>query len=300
MSAAVTLGVPVADAEDYPRPTPPSCRTPPSIPDLPIPEKARSIRLWWVAAGILTLAIGIALGRFLLPDSAAPNTSAGTPMPPAEVAATAELFVALHLSGTTPPADLAVFYSGDSPREGVTGYWANRTATISVEPIGEDVWLATVAADMLEPAGDAYESAGIHYYQLAVDSSGANPLTLSAPARIPRPDPASIPERGEGFEGAVPPDQQSAASAFLEAYLTGEGEAARFLSPATHLRLFETPPYTAASVVAIGSDPVGRLRAGLDVTSASGATARLDYMLTMTFERGIWEVVAAQPVGPGR
>ncbi len=302
MSLADTLGAPVGDAPDE---LPPvavrSCHPPSLAIDPPNRETPRSVWRRWATAAI-ALVIGAALGWLLswalLPGPATPPVSAGTAIsPPPGVGAFAEFLVAVHLSGTAPEQDLAALYRGENPVDGPTGLWVSRAATVSSQSLGGDVWLTTVVTDVLEATGDVYESGGLHYYQIVVDTSGSNPVALSAPARIPGPAAPSPVDNSRSFVGSVTAEQERAAATFLDAYLTQNGDAARYTQPETHLVQFEHPPYESIRVTAVNADPVGNLRVRLDATSASGSTTRLDYLLAVTSEHGSWEVAAVQPVG---
>jgi hypothetical protein len=111
---------------------------------------------------------------------------------------------------------------------------------------------------------------------------------LSAPARIPPPSAADE----VAGPGATPPaDQQAAATAFLEALLTGSGEAAGYLAASAHVEFFDNPPYASVHIAILGTDHEGTIRARVEATSTSGAITRLDYVLRMAIEDNSWVVV---------
>lgn len=286
MSIAETLGTPVTDAGDYGPPTVPSCRTP-DVPVEPASVDTPSSHRRIVAAGLAIVA-GLAIGIFVLQR---PTSSAAGAMatPPTEVGPFAEFIVSLQLSGATPPAELAVLSPSHDQSAGPTGIWVNHAAAISVEPLADSQWVAIVATDVLEIDGETYQSSGIHYYEVVIDTSGPTPSAMTAPARIPPPSAAGYVDV-DSF-GATPPQAQAVVAAgFLEGLLTGSGEAARYLSAGSSLDFFEVPPYASVRIVALYADRQGAIRARVEATSSSGAIALLDYVLRMTVEDDTWVV----------
>jgi hypothetical protein len=196
--------------------------------------------------------------------------------------------VSLHLSGTAPAAALAVLSPGHDQSAGPTGIWVNHAAAVSVEPLTDSQWVAIVATDVLETDGEIYQSSGIHYYEVVVDTSGPTPSAMSAPARIPPPSAAGV---VAGLGATPPADQQVAAAAFLEALLTGSSQAAGYLSASAGIDIFDVPPYATVHIATLVADHQGAIRARVEATSKSGAITRLDYVLRMTVEDDRWVVV---------
>jgi hypothetical protein len=97
------------------------------------------------------------------------------------------------------------------------------------------------------------------------------------------------------FGGAVPPDQGNAVADFLNAYLTGQGEVARYIAPTARMALFTAPPYASSTIESLGSDARGWVRARLTATTTNGATQSLEYTLEMTYASGVWEVLTLAP-----
>ena len=293
MTIADTLGAKVADPDDGLCPRPPSCRRPLPVPEALPPASGHSAVWRWVAAGVALAAVVAGFGVLLVTDaaSAAPESVAATP---AEVAGVAELFVAVHISGTTPTADRETLAPGNPGPGEPTGYWVNRAAAIAAHPLDGAGWVVTVAADMLETAEKGYEPAGVHYYQVTVATSERTPVVISGPARIPAPTPPPAPIR---FSAATDTEQQMVVASFLEAYLTGRADAAGYMVAPERSAFFVEPPYATVDVVEILTDPSGALLARVVATETSGPVAHLEYLVELTLEGGLWKVAGTHSGG---
>ena len=263
------------------------------MPETPPPDRRQPA--WRIGTAAAVMVLLVVAGAWFLTwngtSRAAGRQPAGTA--PAAVTSLAEFFVAAHLSGTTPAADLATLAPRMRYTDDPTGYWVNRAAAVSAVPSADGVWVVTVAADVLELAGEAYKPAGIHYYQVTVDTSGPTPVVTTGPARIPRPQPSASTARSETTASA---DQQAAVSTFLDDYLTASGNADR-PPPGMVPTAFGDPPYVSIETVEVFSDQTGRLRARVIATAASGAIAYLEYSLAATLEHGLWEINPIQTFG---
>jgi hypothetical protein len=198
------------------------------------------------------------------------------------------------------PSGLAPLAAIESMSSESTGLWAARTAAIDTEPLGNGFWQVTLAAEVLELVDGAYESTGIHYYELTITDQGGHPVALSAPARVPDPAPPAT-SAAPAHNEAVPADQAAAAAAFLDAYLTGNGELARFVSTTAYIAPFAQPPYASTEVRDLGADSLGNINVIVEATTERGGHQALEYTLEMTFESGVWEVsnlIAAAPATP--
>lgn len=298
------LGTPVRDVAEPDDPI----RTPCSLPELPgIATKERAPRnrwIWGFVATISALGVGIGAGSYLAhtptPDPApvAP-TAPQAPVPASEVGSFAELVTSIHLSGLADPADLAPLYTGRSAPAGTTGLWANQTAAVTSTSLGEGFWQVTVAVDTLELVEGAYEWAGVQYYEVTVAELDGQPVAVSGPSRIPGPAAAPTPSGMPNYNAAVPADQTAAAISFLNAYLTGNGEIARFVSATARIAPFAEPPYASIEIRDLGTDSLGHVNVLIEATTDRGGHQALEYTLEMSFESGVWEVSnllpAAQP-----
>ena len=298
MTIAATLGAPVSDPTDPIRPPSEPCSLPTREERPEIAPPARRHLLWSALAGTVALCVGTALGVYAIPRKAEPTaaaTSTAVAEVPAGVAGFAELFVATHLSGIASEDDLAALYPGGGGPLEAGGLWANRAATIAGRVIDEGVWRVTVAVDLLELMDGAYQPAGIQYYTVMVAQTVEQPVALSAPSRTPAPHNLQRPPGAARYAASVPPDQARAVADFLNAYLTGNGEVARYVAPPARIALFPTPPYVSVEITNLGADSLGWIRAQVTTTSANGASQALEYTLEMTQESGVWEVLALAP-----
>ena len=295
MNITEMLGTPVNDPAGFDSPAGPACVT--TTPPQPAaPSSPPRIRLVWVLLTVAALLVGTAAGWYLA-TATAESASAEIALP-ADVASAhignfAEMFTALHLSGRSPTEEPDVMYSRTSP--GATGTWVNHSAAVRVEPLIQGLWNVTVAVDVLELVDDAYKSAGIQYFDLAVDASGPYPVAVSAPARLPAPISAATPARAL-FTDTVPADQADTMTHFLNGYLTGGEDVARYVTPMARIRPFPAPPYESISIASIGSDSQGRVTVPVAATTAAGAVHMLQYTAEMSFEAGVWEVSALTSV----
>ena len=290
MNITEIIGEPVADRGTF---APASGRACDHVAS-PEPEPAEPSRRAAAVIALIvvgTLAAGMAIGT-MLPVSRSggpvPATSglAGSPAP-SHVGDVAALALQLHLTGLSEPSQVltAAPGSSDSP----TGIWVNASAAIASKPLGNDQWQITLAADVMELVDGTYESAGIQYFQMAIGAGSGSPTALTPPARIPPPQ-LSIPDTTR-FSGAVPADQATAVTAFLEAHLTGTGELQRYATPTARIRSFPEPPFAGISIESLGSDSLGQVQARLLATTQRGSQLLLAYTLDMTFD-GVWEVAA--------
>ncbi len=298
MTMADMLGAPICDPPDPIAPTSDPCPLPArdTRPEVANPTRRHLVRLSLVVA--TALCVGVAVGTYAIPhrtELAPRPTAAAANEVPAGVAGFAELFVATHLSAIVAAEHRAALYPNGGAPPDPSGLWVNRAATTAAVAVDENVWRVTVAAEVLEKVDDTYEPAGIQYYTVIVAQTDAQPMALSAPSRTPIPEEPTRTKTAPRYTGAVPPDQETAVVDFLTAYLTGNGEVARYVAPTARIALFSAPPYVSAEIVSIGADSLGRIRAQLTAVSASGATPRLEYTLEMTYESGVWEVLAMAP-----
>jgi hypothetical protein len=298
MNITEVLGIPVSDPVSWEGPSEPECSVSTTPEYRRKPEPRRLHWIWVALAVVATFAGGFGARTYLATPGVAERLPISNTIPdrdPASVGNFAELFTSLHLTGLASTADMSHLYVGTMP-ESVRGTWVNKSSAVAVELHGDDIWTVTVAADVLQIVEGAYESAGIQYFDVTVDSSGDHPIAISAPARVPGPGVARPSNAVPAFADTVPPDQLAAATAFLDAHLSGRGELARYVSTTAQIPPFDTPPYKSISIVTAAADSRGRVQVDLEATTGRGGLHRLQYVANMTFERGIWEVSSLVPV----
>jgi hypothetical protein len=287
MSVADILGTPIRDTTE----PPPSFASPCTAPALPTTAQPRDLpgrsRLWLAVGVAAALTIGVAGGWFAGRGSGGPlpvATAVVEPVP-APVAAAAELFTALYLSGTTPPDSLALLYHGEAPP--ASEAWVNTTAAIAGVATSADTWEVTVAVDLLESSDGRYAPTPLAYFVVPISTAAGQPVATAAPARIPPP---AAPPQVVPLLADVAPDQAAAATAFVEQYLSGGHDVGRYLTSPTAVEVFRAAPYESVSATVAGADSLGRVLVAATAETPSGTTHRLEYLLTLSLDTGVWSV----------
>jgi hypothetical protein len=287
MNVTEMLGNPVHDQPDPVVPHPPACSTPST--DRQDPQPASVGRRGLLVVAGIAVAVGAAIGWLVssLGEAAGdPILSDVAPISiPADVAGTAEMFTSLYLAGNAPNADLAAFYAGLAPQP--TTAWINTATTIGAEMVGDHVWNVVVAVDSLEKVDDIYQAVDLSYYVVPISIDSGRPIAIGAPGRIPPPTPVP---RQENYNESIPADQATSAANFLELYLTGGDDAARYLSALARIPSFATPPYATAMATPQGADASGRVRVAVTATNERGTTHQLEYIVSLSFDGTVWEV----------
>ncbi len=268
----------LAASEDW------SCE-PPVRPQPPEPAGSRS-RLIAVGTTAAFL-VGVALG-WLASAMAGPDGST-TIMEPQqmrpEVAATAEQFIRLYLGGDADD-DLAPLFPGEAPRP--SGAWVESTAAIAANARPDGLWDVTVAVALLEPVDGEFVAAPLAYFTVPVTTSGNRAAAAGPPARVPPLPPTTLrPARLTD----VSAEEANTAIAFLDHYLTGDAEAARYLAATSDVALFTTAPYAEVAATVAGADAQGRVVVEVMASSPHGVTHALAYHVSLTNNEGVWEVL---------
>lgn len=301
MNITEMLGEPVNDIAEFGQPNVPTCSTP-VLPEQSAAPVPRRHGLWVALAAVGALAIGFGAGAYLTrasvtnPPPAASSTTISDGVPP-NIGDLAELFTALHLTGLASPSDLARIYpGGTSDGSANGGLWISRSNAVATRSLGGGFWAVTVAVDALEMVDEVYETAGLQYFEVTIAENAGQPVAMSAPSRVPGPGVAGEPAGSPAFDGAVPADQAAVVASFLEAYLTGRGEVARFVGPTARIPLFTEAPYTSIAVGSMGSDSVGRVNVQIEALTSRGGHHNIEYTLELTIEGGVWELSRLVPV----
>lgn len=252
------------------------------------------------AAGVLAL---------LRPPPAPPAPAAAPAAPADDVAAVGQFattVVAAWLTATQDRPDALLALVGDAPPAALsrTPFTVADPAVAGVVP-ADGAWSVTVAATVTDARG----STARRFFQVPVGYAGGTLTALALPA--PVSPPPVRPPAGDGY-----PDQvdlagplADALAQFLTAYLAGQGEVSRYLTPGTALEPLSPPPYTAVRLTQVraaagGPDPAAepRDRDRIRVLAQAAAqvgdqqTANVAYALTLTARSGRWEITAIDPV----
>jgi hypothetical protein len=202
---------------------------------------------------------------------------------PAEVANTAEIFIARYLTGQVTGTE--TLYTGGAPEP--TGTWINHAAAVSGTTTGNGIWEVTVAVDSLEPVDDVFTPLELRYFVVPISTRGGRTFAVAAPSLIPSP---GEPVSESRFDLQVPPDQATTAARFLEEYLTAGPEIARYVSVPSPIDVFTTAPYVEVKPTMLGMDSLGRIKASVKATNERNVTHRLEYVLTLSLQSEVWVI----------
>lgn len=174
----------------------------------------------------------------------------------------------------------------------------------SVEPGTDGVYSVVIGVRIQEPNTKAKDPASLwqrRFFRVAVASTGAGLTAGTLPAQVAAPAqaeafPGLAYQQNVGTAGAV----ADSAKAFLDAYLTGQGELGRYLSPGVQMDAVSPAPYKTLAlqnVVANAEVPTtihdgDRLDiiATVNLTELNGQGRTSDYPLTLKARAGRWEV----------
>ena len=309
------------------RPAP--SQVPPSEPDEEEPQGRRALpqvlatRL--ATVGLWVLVITGALAGFA---GLAGGSGASAPPPVVEASDSsvgpegfAELYIAAWLdAGEGEEEGLRTLYPDAPPLRDVEAgsMYAARTATVAAEDLGEGYWSITVAADVLaavvdeaaspqdEPGTAGYRRLGTHFYRVGVLATEDRYVATSLPGEVPAPALAEVPKLdGLGLERPKPDDPvATAVRQFLAAYLAGEGEIERYITPGAPVQAVDPAPFGGVEVTRLALvEPTGPkaptvVRAEVAASTAGGAVQILHYALELSERQGRWEVSQVLPAAP--
>lgn len=260
-----------------------------------------------LASPLLTIA-----GLIVLQPAGAPTMrDGGAPAPSSSPAGWAEMYVRSWLSATRDdPADLETFYpSGMKSQRAVGTQVPLDTAVISAVSPAPGVWSVVVVADVLVLQPDGKRAATLLCAQVAMSGTEAAYVAAALPTPVACPGTGGAVELAYD-EVADPggPVGQSVAG-FLAAYLAGQGQLDRFVSPGASLALPRPAPYTAVQVTEVRThekfEP-GQAARPVDGTvirsfthawgwDATGQSTPVDYALTLVARAGRWEINRIDP-----
>jgi conjugative transposon protein TcpC len=222
----------------------------------------------------------------------------------------AQLYVAAYLSAGEGTEDqLRKFYPAVPSLQGTHpgSFYAARTATMGARPLGRNYWSVTVAADVLRPEGGGFRPVGNRFYSVGVALTPKGGLVAtSLPAEVPRPPEAKVPKLALGSLEPVVADDPVAQAVghFASAFLTGDGELDRYVSPASALRPVQPPPFTAVEVTRLaqrsiaGPDQAVAILAEVRAVDGTKRAQVLHYALELARREGRWEVRSLLPAVP--
>lgn len=186
-----------------------------------------------------------------------------------------------------------VVYSGRTTRVGNIEVW---TVTISVE----------VPTPTSNSAGNDNSKSTVNqrqYYRVPVAVDAAQLRALDLPAQIEPP--RQGPELAQTYGNPCGPDTAlgQVASGFLNAYLTGAGDVARYTTVKSGLSALTPAPYKKLAKVSLNADRQGcgtdgsqtKVLVTVEPETSAGQAASLAYPLTMVRGEGQWQVASIDP-----
>jgi hypothetical protein len=260
-----------------------------------------------LASPLLTIA-----GLVVLQPAGAPSMrDGGAPAPSATPEGWAEMYVRSWLSATRDDlAGLETFCpQGAKPQRATGTQVPIDTAMVSVVSPAAGLWSVVVVADVLVLQPDGKRKATLLCAQVAVaGTDGAySAAALPSPVACPSAGGAVALAYEEVGEPAGPVGQSVAG--FLGAYLAGQGQLERFVSPGASLAPLRPASFAAVRLVELRThekfEP-GQAARPLDGTTVhvlvhaaavdvTGQGTPVDYALTLVARAGRWEINRIDP-----
>ncbi len=258
-----------------------------------------------VAAVLLATHVSALAGRLELIGSevtvVAPSDTSG-------VEGFAELFIAAYLgAGEDSPEALSRFMSGASLDGMAGGSWiVTRTASLGAREIAPGYFAVTVAAEVVGADPESGQGAlwvpvGTRFYSVGVTETEAGwvvtglPTLLPAPGRTVPPD--LLVDRFDGLDAA--PGLEEMVARFLAAFLTGDGELARYTAPSSQIVAVQPALFTRVEILQAGlvNTPDGHQHVAVVVraTDTGDRVQVLEYALVVEQREGRWEVSELLP-----
>ena len=160
-------------------------------------------------------------------------------------------------------------------------------------------WIVTVAVGQPSEGGAAI----LRYWQVPVLTDDAGGIAAAGlPSLVSAPTAGEL----EADQGDAITDSavQDPVTAFMQAYLAGQGEVAPLTAPGSGLRAVEPTPFQELSIGSItttqelpsapAEGDLLRVHVSVTATAADGGSARLEYTLELRY-RDRWEVAAINP-----
>lgn len=225
--------------------------------------------------------------------------------------AVASGFVAAWLSATKDDSTELQRYVSTAGMDLPDKGWAFRNLTIA--SVGEATSAGfvpvQVAADVEETSIQAdapVTSWQQRYFAVTVQVSDGAIGVVGMPAPVTGPAaPAKQPDLDYSANISSNSPVSATASSFLAAYLTGNGEVSRYVTPEVEISAIEPAPYSAVKVndVSANAAPAEKPADGdvlnvlvkSELVSGTGQTISADYILTMTARADRWEVTSIDP-----
>lgn len=176
--------------------------------------------------------------------------------------------------------------------------------TVSTTEQVDGVWAVTVAVTVT----DQRKQPARRFFQVPIMvEPGARVTALSLPAPVAGPTVGVLPRLSYRFQVDPAGPVAETAAQFLGAYIAGQGDVTRYVSPAVQIQAVTPAPYTAVQVTDLAGDtdidtagvPKDRTQlrvlVGADASVSSKQQVSVTYALTLLARAGRWEVAAIDP-----
>jgi hypothetical protein len=220
----------------------------------------------------------------------------------------AESYVATYVSAGEGTEDRLRPFLADPPQLEARpdSLRAVRTWVVDAKQVRAGYWSVTVAADLEgSKRHGRFAALGTRYFRVGVIAAAGGfaaadlPAVVSAPARVPTP---RLMYGGPPLDIGDP--MVNAVAHFLDAYLAGRGELARYVAAESGLAPVSPAPFTRAELVRVTSALGGRaaadtraILAQVRAVDTEGRVQLLAYALRMVTRGGQW-VVSAMEAAP--
>ncbi|RSM34465.1 hypothetical protein DMA12_48205 [Amycolatopsis balhimycina DSM 5908] len=267
-----------------------------------------------LAGPLLTIA-----GLVVLQPAGAPSMrDGGAPAPSAVPEGWAEMYVRAWLSATRDdPAGLETFYPPGMKSQRAAGTQVPvDTAVVSATSPAPGTWSVVVVADVLVLQPDGKRTASLLCAQVAMAGTGDTYVAASLPSPVACP--GTLGAAALAYDQVADPAGPigQSVTGFLAAYLAGQGQLDRFVSPGASLGLPKPAPFAAVQLAEVRTHekfepgqaarpPDGTAVHSLVRASAWDATGQstpVDYALTLVARAGRWEInrIDSVPLLAGR
>jgi len=224
----------------------------------------------------------------------------------------AEMYVRAWLSASRDEtAGVAAFYPDGMRSEREVGSQIPvDTATVSVTSQAVGVWSVVVAVNLLTLQPDGSRPAKIVCEQVGLVGDGGSYAATSLPAPVACPATAPQPVLGYGQPADLAGPIGQSVTGFLTAYLVGQGQLDRYVSPGASVAAVSPVPFVSLRLQDLRTRETfepGQAARPLDGTrvrvlarvrcfDATGQSTLADYPLTLTARSGRWELTRIDPV----
>ncbi|MFI1461005.1 conjugal transfer protein [Nocardia carnea] len=259
-----------------------------------------------VLAVLAVLGGGHAVYSFFAPDPAPPGDEemVGVTGHASLAASFAQDFVVTYLSADANDQDALSRYVDGTQRISLpkTGAQVNAPLVVYVartlDAGAVEVWSVTVSVQMGRPGSGAAR----HYYRVPVSVSEGSLRALTLPAAVEPPAVGS--DLAQAYSSPCGEETAFAqvATGFLNAYLTGAGDVARYVTVDSGISALRPGPFTELGTVTVTAEDSGCGTAGTSAQvlatvtpkGATGTAPALAYPLTMVRGEGQWQVRAIE------